>query len=231
MAVGGGLIIPWLIFSLLPNKDVRYFIPALPFAILLAANVLGQIKFQKPLIVFVVLLGLFYQINLMIGSPEDKRILIPVRKPDLNIALYRRNYYTTTAPSTKTWQAAKIVQTIKNRASRDHEPKVVFTGLQLTPFNFYTILYYSQIEVPGFDLSDLSNDWRGKEFAILRYYPDDTNMPTLITKSTVEEFLATTPMDHPVKLLATFDQPDGGKINVYDLRGKDVSLGNYSGLQ
>ena len=221
MAVGGALIVSWLVFILLPNKDVRYFIPALPLAILLAANVLGQIRFRKPLIIFIVLLGLFYQMNLMLGSPEDIRILIPVsQKYHLDMAFFRRNFYTTTPPSAKDWQADDIVRVIKNNTPKDRELKVVFTGLQLTPFNFYTILYYSQIEPSGFDLSDSSNDWRSREFAILRYYPDGTNMPTLVTQSNLEEFLAKTPMDNPPKLLAEFTQPDGGIINIYDLRGE-----------
>ena len=232
MAVGGGLIVAWLIFSLLPNKDIRYFLPVLPFAILLTANVISELKWRKVAVGIIIVLGLFYQLQIMIGSPEDIRILIPFsQKYDLNMTIFRRNYYTTTAPSTKDWQTDDIVQVIRDNTLKNYEPKVVFTGLPTTLFNFYTILYYSQIEPPRFNLTVSQNDWRGEEFAILRYYPDSSNLPSMIRTSNLEEFLSEIPKDNFPRLLATFDQPDGGIINIYDLRRDDVFVSHYPSIQ
>jgi len=207
----GSVIIAWLIFTILPNKDIRYFIPALPFFILLAANVIGQIKFKKIILVLVVILALFYQMSIIVGWNQDKKILFPVSKEYfLDLALFRNYFYTTHTPSKENWHNEEIVQIINSEKNEKMAtPKVVLSGPESWNFNFYTVAYYSQLYPPGFDLRTSQNDWTNAQFGILSYNSNDE----------AEKWLVKTPLDHPPKLLAIFEQPKGGKLNIYDLRG------------
>lgn len=203
----GSFLIPWLIFVLLPNKDLRYFIPALLFVILIVASGIAKLplRYQKPLVGFLIVAFLFYQINLLVGWQQDKKVLIPIsrgdasrRIPNLDLAVYRQFYYTTGLPDKENWHVEDIVSKIKaNNRSSQEKIKVVFLGQQDWKFNFYTLLYYSQKNQPFFDVSDSVNGSKA-DFAI--------------------SFSDIQPA--PGKLMAEFAEPNGSQVKIYDLQGK-----------
>lgn len=201
----GSLLVPWLIFTVLTNKDVRYLTPALPFAILLTANVILSLKYKKILIWIIIILGLFYQIDVLTGWFKHKPITIPiVVKYDMNLAIYRQNIYMTSPPSKVVWHANDIVKTIKNRSS-NKKVNIVLTGQQVMYFNFYTLSYYGKVNSLEFDLAEQNKAWQTADFGILMY-SDNPN-----------DILSKMGINNP-NLVSTYQQPDGSFINLYDLR-------------
>ena len=187
---------------------MRYLIPILFFVILLAAAVLvkWQFKYEKILIALIILLGLFYQINLLVNF-HFKPVVIALAQPDsqkripaLGFSLYLPGYYTTGLPIKEDWKAQNIVTQIKSNHSNTDNIKVVLLGSQHWRFNFFTLAYFGQMQAPYLELMDSVNALPEADFAVVRY--DGQDNPYQING---EE------MSH-------YTLPDGSQVELYDLR-------------
>jgi len=152
------VILPYLIFTLVPNKDPRYIMPVAPFLAIIAASLIDFVRVKKLQAVLVALILLIFMVNNICvafnaSGGHDVKL-------GENLIILRGSGYTSSAPRQEFCPIESIVQSVPAEASAR------LVGNNPIEFNNWALAYY--LEKDGRRWAGESQNTMDSDYWIIR---------------------------------------------------------------
>ena len=221
------IFLPYLIFTFLSNKDVRYTMPFLPPIAIISTSWISKIrnKKMKSVIIASILIITFFQFvaitNGIDAIPHQKVI----KTPFCNINIYSQHVHITHPSVEQNWKIQEILRYInesKNKNQGYQHVGIVPNAYRFQPgaFEYYTMLKKLPFHIRGVGRSsNFYNDVFACDYIVTKTGDQGPGFTTKYILKTMD-MLKSPPKEfnETFKIVKEYNLPDGSIAKIYERR-------------
>jgi hypothetical protein len=228
------MVVPYVVFTLIQNKDLRYVLPLTPvFAFYIAYTLLClNVKFANILrgaySVYLMFIFFFMSFNQFKMLPQNlKPLAYLIGGPYYHGWYYEPYSY---AANPNDWRGNEIIQNIEARSKEDPLIAAQYKVLELSDNRYYSLASFEmyrrqnkfdqmEIIVPYFQFtpfteSELTDYIKNIQFALVPKDPGPTGLRNYAVLIQLRDYFLSG-KDSDFKLVTTFEMPDGNVLSLF----------------
>ncbi len=226
----GGVVFYYILFTIFPNKDMRYLFPILPFtSLIFAKGFYESYKRHKIVAIIVLLLIVLFNITvyltLSFGVPFEKGLRKQVNLPFIKDIVYLNlTDYPVEKFDPNKWPDEKIITDLSRIDTKPKKVLLTIDHEKINNSNFALFVYKNNIKnvefIYPFDVTELREDEipdyvRRFDYALVS--EDDINPFYLFNKKVLDQ-LRIYVLINNLKLVNSYKLPTGQKIGAFKIK-------------
>ncbi len=231
-------VVPYVVFTVIQNKDLRYILPLTPlFAFYIAYYLMlgSQTKLMLKAVLFssyLVFLYFFLSFNQFIQMPKNLKIIAYAMGGPYYAAWVNDPKFF--SYDNNDWQNDEIIKKIQEKASKDKSIRGVYNVLELSDNKFYSIAsmdlhrvqnsYNNMIltvpynRLSTFTPQEMTDYLATMKYAIVPTTPGPSGLRNIDVLNQLVTYFKSG-QNKEFSLVTTFDMPDGNKLDLYERKG------------